>query len=186
VDEAWYRATYPGIGHAVDRGIFRSAHHHFLAHGYFENRASCAANHTELRSPVPFAEIRALTPVHPKRDGLHVRLSWDELMGIVELLLQSVPVDEAWYRETYPSVDAAIAEGRMESAARHFVKHGYREGNWPFAMVVDEHWYLARYRDVAKAVAAGQVASGQEHFLRAGYGEGRFPTRTPDPDAAAA
>jgi hypothetical protein len=184
VDESWYRATYAGIAGAIDRGIFRSAFHHFLAHGYFENRSPFAPGHNGLRAPVPFAEIRAKTPVRPMRDGLHVRLSWDELMGIVELLLRSVPVDEAWYRRTYAGVDADIEAGRVASAASHFVKHGYAQGNWPFAMVVEESWYLGRYRDVSKAVAAGQVASGQDHFWRAGYGEGRFPTRAPALDLA--
>lgn len=185
VDEAWYRATYPGIAGAVDRGIFRSAAHHFMAHGYFENRSPFAAG-TDRRLPVPFAEIRALTPVHPMRDGLHVRLSWGELMGIVALLLQSVPVDEAWYRKTYAAADKAIAAGIFASAASHFVKHGYQEGSWPFAMSVDESWYLGRYRDVSQAVAAGRMPSGRDHFWRAGYAEGRFPTRAPVADTVAA
>jgi len=186
VDESWYRTAYPGIAGAIERGIFRSAFHHFLAHGYFENRSPYAPKHPTLRQPVPFAEIRAMTPVRPMRDGLHVRLSWHELMSIVELLLQSVPVDEAWYRKTYAGVDEAIETGTIASAASHFAKHGYRDGHWPFAMVVDESWYLGRYRDVAKSVAAGHVASGQDQFWRAGYREGRFPARAPDTHPAGA
>lgn len=38
VDESWYRATYPGVASAIDRGLFRSAQHHFVEHGYFEGK----------------------------------------------------------------------------------------------------------------------------------------------------
>jgi hypothetical protein len=179
VDEAWYRAAYPGIAGAIERGIFRSAYHHFLAHGYFENRSPYAPGRAGLRPPVPFADILAVTRVHPTRDGLHVRMSSGELTSLVELLLQPVPVDGAWYSRTYAGVEAALDSGEIASAASHFSKHGYRECRWPFAMAVDESWYLGRYRDVANAVAAGKVASGQDHFWRVGYGEGRFPTRAP-------
>lgn len=39
-----------------------------------------------------------------------------------------MPVDEAWYRQAYPDVDAAIQEGTFASAAAHFVSAGYFEG----------------------------------------------------------
>jgi hypothetical protein len=38
VDEAWYRTRYPGVADAIDRGVFASAKHHFVKHGYQEVR----------------------------------------------------------------------------------------------------------------------------------------------------
>jgi hypothetical protein len=179
VDESWYRSAYPGIATAIDRGVFRSAGHHFLAHGYFENRQPFAADRSDFRQPVPFADIRSATTVRPVRGGLHVRLGRAKLTGLVERLLQSVPVDETWYRRTYPGVADAINAGSVPSASWHFARHGYLECRWPFPMEVDETWYLARYPDVRQALASGPAKSAQEHFWRFGYREGRFPTRAP-------
>ena len=36
--------------------------------------------------------------------------------------------DEAFYRRTYPDVEEAIREGRLESGWDHFVRHGNKEG----------------------------------------------------------
>jgi hypothetical protein len=179
VDEAWYRAAYPGIADAIDRGVLRSAFHHFLAHGYFENRLPFAADRDDRTLPVPFADIKAATPIRPTREGLRVRLKRADLIGIVKRLLHAVPVDELWYRQTYPGVAAAIAKGSFPSAAAHFVRHGYEECRWPFPMRVDETWYLARYPDARQAVATGAASSAQDHFWRSGYREGRFPTPAP-------
>ena len=38
VDEAWYRARYPDIAEAIDKGIVASAQKHFVDDGYFEGR----------------------------------------------------------------------------------------------------------------------------------------------------
>jgi hypothetical protein len=180
VDEAWYRQTYPGVAQAVDRGVFRSVVQHFLVHGYFEGRRPYAPERTPPL--VPFAEIRAATPVRPTRDGLRVRLPREMLMGIVRRLLEAVPVDEAWYRQTYPGVAAAISAGNFASAARHFVLYGYQEGRWPFPIPVEEDWYFTRYPDVPHAIAAGHAKSAQDHFWRFGYREGRIPTKDPVSD----
>jgi len=179
VDEDWYCAAYPGVGQSIARGVFRSAAHHFLAHGYFEGRLPFAADRADLRQPIPFAELRALTPVRPARDGLRVEMERDALMAIVRRLLLAVPVDEAWYRRTYPGVDRAIARGGFASAAAHYAEFGYAECRWPFDMVVDEAWYRARYPDVPPLIADGTVADAQGHFWRFGYREGRFPAGEP-------
>jgi len=179
VDEAWYAAAYPAVGQAIARGVVPSAGFHYLAHGYFENRLPFAAERTDVRAPVPFRDIRAATPVRAARGELRVVMPRETLLGIVGRLLHAVPVDEAWYRQTYPGVAAAIERGGFTSASSHYAQYGYTEARWPFAMRVEEDWYLGRYPDVRKALAAGTVASAQEHFWRAGYREGRFPARTP-------
>jgi hypothetical protein len=103
----------------------------------------------------------------------------DALMAIVRRLLLAVPVDEAWYRRTYPGVDRAIERGGFASAASHYAEFGYAECRWPFEMTVDEAWYRTRYPDVSPLIADGTVANAQAHFWRFGYREGRFPAGEP-------
>ncbi len=84
-------------------------------------------------------------------------------------------VDEDWYLSCYPDVRAAVAEGRISSAANHYRTHGKRERRLPTRPVVDEAWYLLRYPDVARLIRSGSVKSAYDHFVQAGYGEGRLP-----------
>jgi len=179
VDEAWYLQTYPTIARAVARGAIPSAAHHFLAHGYFENRSPFATDREDFRSPWPFHELRAQTKVRPDRRGLRVLTSKAELMAVVRRLLAAVPVDEAWYRATYKGVAAAIERGNFRSASAHFTEYGYAESRWPFFMPVDAGWYLNRYPDVRARIVEGVVTSAQEHFWSFGYREGRFPAGAP-------
>ena len=84
-------------------------------------------------------------------------------------------VDEEWYLSCYPDVRAAIAEGRIESAASHYRAHGKQEKRLPTRPVVDEAWYLLRYPDVARLIRSGRVKSAYDHFVQVGYSEGRLP-----------
>ncbi len=38
VNEDWYRQRYPDVGQAIDAGTYKSAKHHFVEEGYFEDR----------------------------------------------------------------------------------------------------------------------------------------------------
>ena len=38
VDEEWYFKEYPDVKEAVSIGLYKSAAHHFVEHGYFEGR----------------------------------------------------------------------------------------------------------------------------------------------------
>jgi hypothetical protein len=38
VDEKWYRAKYPDVAEAIKAGTYKSAKHHFVEEGYFEDR----------------------------------------------------------------------------------------------------------------------------------------------------
>ena len=105
----------------------------------------------------------------------HVKVAYDELLEVIKLLLRGIDVDEAWYREQYPDVGQAIAEGVYRSAKHHFVEYGYFEGRWPSQPAIDEAWYLEQYPDVAERVEAGDVASALDHFRDHGYSEGRLP-----------
>lgn len=96
-------------------------------------------------------------------------------MRVLKRFISRPVVDEEWYLSCYPDVRAAIAEGRIGSAASHYRDHGKRENRLPTRPVVDEAWYLLRYPDVARLIRSGQVQSAYDHFVQAGYGEGRLP-----------
>ena len=38
VDEAWYCSRYPDVAKAIKAGTYKSAKHHFVEEGYFEDR----------------------------------------------------------------------------------------------------------------------------------------------------
>jgi hypothetical protein len=179
VDETHYRQTYPSVAEDIARGATPSAAHHYLSHGYFENRTPFAPDRKDLRTPVPFREFRAQTKVRPDRRGLRALTSRTELMSVVHRLVASVPVDEVYYRATYPGVAQAIDRGDFPSAAAHFSEYGYSEARFPFPMPVDEAFYLARYPDVRALIDEGHARSAQEHFWAHGYREGRFPAASP-------
>src|SRR5262249_19320104 len=104
-----------------------------------------------------------------------VVLTKDQLFSFIRNLLRSVPVDEEWYRKTYPDVDEAIEEGRIASGREHFISSGYFEGRKAGRTVVDENFYLATYPDVAEGIEFGEIQSAQEHFETHGAEEGRLP-----------
>jgi hypothetical protein len=106
---------------------------------------------------------------------LKVDMTYDELLELVKTFLRAVPLDETWYRTTYPDVDEAIRSGAYRSARQHFVDHGYFEGRRPFELQVDEAWYLKTYPDVKGGVESGEVSSALDHYVRLGYEEGRKP-----------
>ena len=102
-------------------------------------------------------------------------LTEEQLLSVMQNLLLAVPVDEAWYRDAYPDVAAAINSGEIGSAKGHFIDSGYAEGRLPFDHELDEEWYLKIYPDVAKEIEAGYVESARQHYIEHGYKEGRLP-----------
>jgi len=174
VDETWYADEYPGVARGVSAGRFKSCRQHYLVHGYFEGRRPFPKS-AGGKIPKAFAAVAESTTFAPSRDGLYVVTTLDVLTNQIRSILAATPVDEGWYRSTYPSADRAIATGRFASARQHFVTYGYEEGRWPFEMMVDEEWYLSRYKDVARSISNGTLGSAKDHFKMVGYQEGRFP-----------
>ncbi len=109
------------------------------------------------------------------RDPATVEVTLEQAEGVLRLLLRSMPVDEQWYRRTYPDVAEAIDAGMFRSAHDHFVQNGYFEGRHPCEVEVDEDWYVATYEDVAEGIETGEISSAADHFRRHGYKEGRLP-----------
>ncbi len=124
---------------------------------------------------VPFASLKRSIRFVSDRGNLKADMTYEEFLDVVRKLLMAVPVDEPWYRATYPDVAEAIDDGTYRSAGDHFVEHGYLEGRLPYAFPVDESWYLAAYPDVKQSVDSGEVTSVQDHYRVHGYGEGRMP-----------
>jgi len=104
-----------------------------------------------------------------------ISLTREDLESLFKIVLRGVPVDEEWYRTTYPDVDAAIKQRAYKSAKHHFVENGYFEGRRPGKVVVDQDWYKQAYPDIAEGVQFGEINSCQEHFDQHGEAEGRLP-----------
>jgi hypothetical protein len=83
--------------------------------------------------------------------------------------------DEAWYRQAYPDVTAAITSGILRSGWQHFSASGAHESRNP-SPYFNETWYRAQYADVGSAVAQGAIPSGFFHFANTGTREGRDPS----------
>jgi len=107
-----------------------------------------------------------------------VVLPQDRLKNLLTFFLELVPVDEEWYKETYPDVAEGIAAGTINSAKEHYVRYGYFEGRLPHAPRVDEEWYLSANPDVAEGITSGGL-SPNEHYQGYGYREGRWPVKPP-------
>lgn len=125
---------------------------------------------------VPFTALKQSIRFVSEKGSLKADMTYDEFLEVVRKLLVAIPVDEMWYRASYPDVAEAIDAGTYTSATSHFVEHGYLEGRRPFAFEIDEAWYLEKYPDVQEGIATGEIASAEEHYNAHGYDEGRMPS----------
>jgi hypothetical protein len=155
VDESWYEAQYPAISEFLARTPTETASSHFRKHGYFEGRKPFAPDWCGQIEPAPFGELQSLFQVTPTRGRLRIDIVRDDLIQFIKKLLTSVPVDEAWYRATYPKVAKAIDDGILPSAAEHYVASGYFDGLVPFDISIDTDWYITRYGPVRTELAQG-------------------------------
>jgi hypothetical protein len=123
----------------------------------------------------PFKVLRNSLQLLSVKGQIKVDMSYDDFLTLVKQFLLAVPIDETWYRATYPDVDQAIRAGAYRSARHHFVENGYYEGRRPFDLEIDEGFYMRRYPDIQNSVERGVFASALDHFRRDGYDEGRLP-----------
>jgi hypothetical protein len=175
VDADWYLACSPGLEKSFASGEFRSAAHHFVMHGYFENRAPYPTGQGRQR-PVKFADMMHRVRVVPVRGHLRTDISMDEFRAVLQSLALSVDIDEDWYLARHAHAAVMLHDGEIASAQEHYAIHGYFHNRLPFDIQVDEAWYVARYGDVAAEIAEGVTSSGQQHFESLGYSQGRVPT----------
>jgi hypothetical protein len=125
---------------------------------------------------VPFGVLKNSIKLLSVKGQLKVDLTYDEFLEFVKKFLQAVPIDETWYRTTYPDVDEAIKAGAYRSGRQHFVEHGYFEGRRPFDLEIDEAFYLRHYPDIQDGIGKGLIESARDHFAKNGYEEGRIPS----------
>ncbi len=116
--------------------------------------------------------------INRERLGSRAKIAVDArlLRALIQALAATLPFDEAFYRATYPDLDAAARSGEIPDLHQHFIDSGFIEGRFGAAAAVDEQFYKAAYPDVGEAVARGELVSAQEHYLRSGAGEGRVPS----------
>jgi hypothetical protein len=175
VDEAWYLEAFPGLAGAISSGVFRSGKHHYIMHGYFENRVPVPPN-SHNADLINFVELKRLVSVVPVRGHLRLDIGMDRFRDILSRVAHGVEIDTDWYLEQYPDAAASVRNREIPSAAAHYATKGYFENRWPFDMDVDEGWYRERYPDVAAEIARGTLRSARDHFKVAGYGQGRVPS----------
>jgi hypothetical protein len=176
VDEDWYKAEYPVIEGFLAHSPARTATSHFQKHGYFEGRKPFAPGWRGLTAPVPFAQLATRLRIYPTRGHLQADIARDDFVDWIKIILTAVPVDEAWYRATYPHAAKVIDDGEFPSVTNHYAERGYFDGCLPFNVVVDEDWYVSRYEHVRTGLDRGLARSAQDHFMRMGYTEGCRPT----------
>ena len=123
----------------------------------------------------PFEAIKALVNFAAVKGELTVSASYTQFTAMIRLMLQSVKVDEDWYRRQYPDVAEAIRTGVVPNGQEHFINDGYFEGRMPYLIQIDEPFYLEQNPGIAEFVERGELESAQQHFNDNGYREGRRP-----------
>lgn len=176
VNEEWYKAEYPAISDYLTRMQDETATSHFQKHGYFESRKPFEPGWRGLIEPVPFSQLKTKMRILPSHGRLQVDIETEDFLALVRNVLIAVPVDEGWYRDTYPGATKAMEKGGFSSAASQYAEQGYFAGWLPFPMEVDETWYVSRYEHVRTALKTGLAKSAQDHFVRLGYPQGCRPT----------
>jgi hypothetical protein len=177
VDEDWYLVEYPEVRRFLHESPEETATNHFRKFGYYNGYHPFADKWRNLRQPVRFDRLTQEFDVIVTRAGIHVDIGRNSFVGIVQSLLASVPVEEAWYRENYAQADRSLRRGDFTSASDHYAYQGYFVGFLPADPAVDDEWYVSRYRHVRNGLARGEAISAKDHFIRIGYGEGCQPNR---------
>jgi hypothetical protein len=178
VDGDWYKAQYKAVADFVRNVPGETAASHFAKHGYFEGRQPFAPGWLGMELPVPFQVLQAGLRAVKAHDGLRIDVDPEDFKGLLRQLLRSVPVDEAWYRETYGKAAGLSPDDPKGAAAAHFVGQGYFAGYLPAETDVDESWYAARYPRFRQALQSGLVRTAKEHFIKSGYAS-RFRQAAP-------
>lgn len=176
VNEDWYTAEYPAIRGFLAQTPTETPSSHFQKHGYFGGRKPFSPGWQGLVAPIPFTDLKTSLHIVPRRGRLLVDIGRDGFLILIKSILLAAPIDETWYRATYPMAAKAIDKVEFPSVTKHYVEHGYFDGMLPCNIVVDEEWYISRYHHVRTGLKRGVAKSAQDHFMRVGYNEGCRPT----------
>ena len=122
-DPTWYRARYPEVAAAIDRGEWRGALHHYLATpepAGFDPLPEFSEHFYLARYPDVAEAVRAGVWRCGYQHFLH--------HGARELRQPSAALDLAWYIDSDPSVRADIAAGLARDGFAHFLLLGRARG----------------------------------------------------------
>jgi hypothetical protein len=97
------------------------------------------------------------------------------VIDLLKILAETVPMDDAWYRERYVDVEDGIRKGQFKGAKHHYVEFGYFEDGPPQYVKMNHEYYRATYPDIAEHLDAGRLSSSQKHFETHGFNECRLP-----------
>jgi hypothetical protein len=128
---------------------------------------------TEHYSP-PVGQIFAVLGIsQAELNGPTVRVSVAGLRYLISEIAKQLTVDEQWYLERYPDVQAAVLAGDVPSARVHFQEAGFLEGRLPRPLSFDPDFYYEKYSDLTGAFQKDDAEGLRRHFETRGYFEGR-------------
>jgi hypothetical protein len=110
------------------------AHLEVVAGGLDPYEHSCLPPQQPPAPPYPsFHEVALELGIDPAPDPQEADAPVDResVMKALRLFVRAIPVDEEWYRTSYPDAAQAISEGAFVSASEHFTDFGYFEGRSP-------------------------------------------------------
>ncbi|MCX5614834.1 glycosyltransferase [Bombella saccharophila] len=168
-DEAAYRRRYVTLtDHYLAQRGFYNGYDHYLSYG--EQHGFVAG---------PFCDVRLLRAMAHRYgewfgpEGLLA--SWLVLPAhIADAAPASWYFDPAWYVQTYPQVQEAIAAGDYGNALHHYLTNPTPEAFNPSPWF-DEAYYRETSPDILPSLGGEGLRNGYEHFVRFGAHEGRSP-----------
>lgn len=165
-DEEYYLKKYPGVGEAIEGGIFSSGLEHFQNFGLNEGRTEVSRYYDEdtyLANNPGVADA--------VRNGIFVSgLEHFIEAGYEEGRTNISPYyNEEFYLSNNSQVAGLVGSGTFRNGLEHFIRFGVRENR--FATNFFEPEYLAKNPGVAAAVEAGIFRTGREHYEQFGQFE---------------
>jgi hypothetical protein len=82
----------------------------------------------------PFKCLERWLVPHTDGDTGRITCLFDDFVDILRGIVVGVPVDDGFYRETYPGVARRLEVAGYSSFHDHFTRDGYFEGRQPFQM----------------------------------------------------
>lgn len=78
-----------------------------------------------------FREVAFELGIDPAERQASTTIDAQAVMNVLRLFARTIPVNEEWYRTSYPDAARAISAGTFVSASEHFADFGYFEGRDP-------------------------------------------------------
>ncbi len=181
--ERWYLEQYPEVARLVEEEVFLSGYQHFVEQGRrlglkphpeYDEQAYLADN-PDVVLAVRLGQVASGWD-HLRGRGLEEGRSWRQLERDGETAWPVAPpatcFDGAWYLHANEDAAAAVAAGRIDSAAAHYDEVGVAEARDPNPYF-SESWYRRTFPEIVAGIDDGRWRSGFEHYVHFGCAEGR-------------